>query len=168
VTHEKAGFAVEVAPAITAESNPATRQGANPASTEHQTGSKRKSRWKTQEVARLLELYKAGGIRTVEIAKMFEVCPATVTFQVKKAGLPLRQRGRKVASTPSARVGLMLMLASNDSAANVARRLGISKQAVVHAKKRWPGWVAPDRLARKLDCGIGSSNIALTLWTQNH
>ena len=88
----------------------------------------------------ILTDYPKRELTTAEIATKHGVSSATVTSWAKKAGLPLRNRGRKLQKEPSPRQLAMIELSSTYTYEQVAARFGLHKQSVHRTVKRWRGW----------------------------
>ena len=81
--------------------------------------------------------------RTSEIAYRHGISASTLTARAKKAGLPLRKRGRWRLTEPTAIQKKILRLARTQTYAEVGFRFGMSKQRVSQLVRRWSGWTAP-------------------------
>jgi hypothetical protein len=92
-------------------------------------------------VVRALARYRDHRLTIKAIAEASDVSASTLSNWAKRAGVPLRGRGRWVNLTPCPRTAHMVALAQFDSQANVARRLGVSRQAVNGAVRRWATWL---------------------------
>ena len=91
----------------------------------------------TTSKQQVLAEYQAREKTTDEIATAHNVCPATLTVWAKKAGVPLRGRGRRRSNEPSPRNRLILALAKTLTYEQIGSRFGISKQGVWRIVKRW-------------------------------
>lgn len=81
---------------------------------------------------------------TVEaIAVKHGVSSATLTVWAKKAGLPLRMRGRKAQERPTPRQLEIIKLASVYRYDQVGERFGMKKQSIHRIVKRWRNWAQP-------------------------
>lgn len=80
---------------------------------------------------------------TKEIAKRHGISPSTLTARAKRAGLPLRQRGRWQLTEPTAKQKQILRLVRTHTYAEVGSRFGMSKQRVSRLVGRWSGWTGP-------------------------
>jgi hypothetical protein len=81
--------------------------------------------------------------RTSEIAYRHGISASTLTARAKKAGLPLRKRGRWRSAEPTAEQKAILELARTHTYSEVGARFGITKQRVSQLVRRWIGWEAP-------------------------
>lgn len=91
-----------------------------------------------------LELYTEGLKTSKEIAKEFEISPATLTVWAKKSGIPLRGRGRQAAIYPSPPVQLLLLEAWTHTYEVAAHRCGVTKQCIGQVAQRWRGWAVAE------------------------
>lgn len=71
------------------------------------------------------------------IAERFNVSPATLTVWAKKAGIPLRGRGRNPHTAPNARIAAILEMAKRVPLDEAGKQFGITKQRVSYIVKRW-------------------------------
>jgi hypothetical protein len=90
--------------------------------------------------AQVLAEYKMRNLTTGEIAANHGISPATVTVWIKKAGLPLRQPGRRAQTEPTPRQREIIALASTCYYDAVGAKFGLHKQAVHRLVKRWRNW----------------------------
>ncbi len=112
---------------ISCEKNPANRKG------------KRRVLTKP-ELEHLLLMYHTRTKTTSEIAACFGVAASSVTIAAKRAGLPLRERGRKPETSPSPATQKIIREAWQHTYESVARRHGLSKQRVGQVVCRWRDW----------------------------
>ncbi|MCL4785377.1 MAG: hypothetical protein KJ070_01085 [Verrucomicrobia bacterium] len=91
----------------------------------------------------MLAEYQANQKTTNEIAQAHHISLATITVWAKKAGLPLRRRGRRRMSETTPRNRLILELAETLTYEATSRRFGISRQGVWRIVKRWKPVVCP-------------------------
>jgi len=96
-----------------------------------------------EEVELALTRYQEGSMTTDEIAKLANVCPATLTVWVKKAGMHLRQRGRRRLVEPTVRHLQILELAGHQRYDQIGANFGMRKQSIHRIIKRWRGWSSP-------------------------
>lgn len=92
-----------------------------------------------------LELYQAGELTTKEIAKLKNISTATLTNWAKKAGMPLRNRGRRRQERPTEQQLKIVELASVYRYDQVGERFGMHKQSVHRIVKRWKNWAQPQK-----------------------
>jgi transposase-like protein len=92
--------------------------------------------------------YQNRSLTTEAIAAKHGISTATLTVWAKKAGLELRQRGRKPQSRPTPRQLEIVKLASVYRLKDVGARVGMHKQSVHRIVKRW-GSLVEGALARK-------------------
>ena len=88
----------------------------------------------------VLEEYQNRELTSAEIAKKHGISSATVSSWAKKAGLPLRNPGRKLQKEPSPRQLAIIELSNNHTYEQVGVRFGLHKQSVHRTVKRWRGW----------------------------
>lgn len=91
-------------------------------------------------MAEALTDYQNRRLSTEAIAVKHSISTATLTVWAKKAGIPLRQRGRKPQENPTTRQKEILKLASVLSQAKVGERFGMHKQSIHRIVKRWRDW----------------------------
>jgi ParB-like chromosome segregation protein Spo0J len=73
------------------------------------------------------------------IAANFGVSPSSLTVWAKDEGIPLRERGRNKAETPSEdALNRLQLLANGLTQEEVGAKTGVSKQRVSRIAKRWP------------------------------
>lgn len=89
--------------------------------------------------------YQKRELTVEEIAIKHFVSSATLTVWAKKAGLPLRNRGRKKQEAPNARQMEIIKLASVYRYDQVGERFKMAKQSVHRIVKRWRNWAQPQR-----------------------
>ena len=94
-------------------------------------------------MAAALADYQKPDLTTTEIALKHGISGATLTVWAKKAGLPLRQRGRKCQKVPTERQMKVIRLASVYKYEQVGQRMGMYKQSVHRIVKRWRNWMQP-------------------------
>jgi len=87
--------------------------------------------------------YQQRELTTDEIAAKHGISSATLTVWAKKAGLPLRNRGRKKQEVPTARQMEIIKLASVYKYDQVGARFGMHKQSIHRIVKRWRNWAEP-------------------------
>lgn len=87
-------------------------------------------------------------LSTAEIAARYGISPATLTVRAKKAGLPLRKRGRRLLKEPTAHQKKILAFATIHGCQRAALRFEMTKQRVNTLQHRWESWVALN-----IDCG---------------
>ena len=80
---------------------------------------------------------------TKEIARRHGISASALTARAKKAGLPLRKRGRWQLLEPTAKQKQILRLVRTQTYAEVGSKFGMSKQRVSHVVRRWSGWTQP-------------------------
>src|SRR4051812_44751888 len=81
-------------------------------------------------------------VSTTEIAARYGICPATLTVRAKRAGLPLRKRGRHPSKEPTPLQKKILAFAAVHGCQVSALRFGLSKQRVNALQHRWDDWMA--------------------------
>jgi hypothetical protein len=91
-------------------------------------------------VAQVLTKYQRGDLTTEEIAAKHGISMATITVWAKKAGLPLRKRGRRARIEPMPRQREIIRLASMGNYDAVGAQFGMCKQSVHRLMKRWCHW----------------------------
>lgn len=89
--------------------------------------------------------YQKRDLTVEEIALKYGVSSATLTVWAKKAGIDLRNRGRKKQDAPNARQMEIIKLASIYRYAQVGERFGMAKQSIHRIVKRWRHWVLPQK-----------------------
>jgi hypothetical protein len=84
--------------------------------------------------------------RTSEIAQRHGISASTLTARAKRAGLPLRKRGRWRLAEPTAEQKAILELVRTHTYAEAGARVGVSKQRVSQVVRRWSqGEASPTR-----------------------
>jgi transposase-like protein len=91
-------------------------------------------------VAQVLAKYQRCDLTTEEIAAKHGISMATTTVWAKKAGLPLRKRGRRARTKPTPRQREIITLASMCNYDEVGAQFGMCKQSVRRLMKRWSHW----------------------------
>ena len=87
-----------------------------------------------------LRAFSEGRETTREIAKRHGISPSALTARAKKAGLPLRKRGRWQLPEPTPKQKKILNMARTHTIAEVGARFGVTKQRVSQVVRRWTGW----------------------------
>ena len=95
-------------------------------------------------VRKALQQYKDNKLTSEAIAAVAEVCPATLTVWAKKAGIPLRTRGRRTLLEPTPRHLKIIEMAQHSRYDQVGKQFGMHKQQVHRIVKRWRDWVKPN------------------------
>lgn len=110
---------------------------------------------KDSTVAKALKYYQdRSDLSTKEIAEELDIALSTLASWVTRAGLTLRQRGRKKQVAPNARDRKILAMTDVLSLEETAKRMGMlvrnkegeligCKQAVHRIVKRWENWRTP-------------------------
>lgn len=83
------------------------------------------------------------------IAKRHGISPSTLTARAKKAGLPLRKRGRWHLTEPSPQQKQILQMVESNTYAQVGVRFGVSKQRVSQLVRRWKNWMGRESTGRR-------------------
>jgi len=96
-------------------------------------------------MAQALTDYQNRDLTTEAIALKHGISTATLTVWAKKAGLELRNRGRKPQSRPTPRQLEIIKLASVYKYDQVGARFGMHKQSIHRIVKRWREWAQPKR-----------------------
>jgi hypothetical protein len=91
----------------------------------------------TSSKQQVLADYQANQKTTNEIAQAHHISLATITGWAKKAGLPLRRRGRWRMKEPTPRHITMIELAKTFSYRALGSRFGVSGQSVWRMVNRW-------------------------------
>ena len=94
-------------------------------------------------MAATLADYQKREMTTEEIAAKHGISTATITVWAKKAGLTLRQRGRRRQERPTAHQMEIIKLASLYKYDQVGARFMMHKQSVHRIVKRWRNWASP-------------------------
>jgi hypothetical protein len=76
-----------------------------------------------------------------EIAARYGISPATLTVRAKRAGLPLRKRGRWPLTAPTPDQKKILAFAAIQGCQRAASLFGLSKQRVNKLQHRWKSWL---------------------------
>jgi hypothetical protein len=97
---------------------------------------RRRAGAKTQVLAN----YQKLELTTGKIAAKHGISTATVTLWAKKAGLPLRGRGRKPPTEPTPKQREIITLARIFNYDTVGARFGMAKQSIHRIVKRWRNW----------------------------
>lgn len=84
-----------------------------------------------------LKEFLDGKETTRAIAQRYNISPATLTVRAKRAGVPLRGRGRWRRSQPTPVQKEIIALAKTQSYKLVGSRFGLSKQRVHQLIRRW-------------------------------
>lgn len=96
-------------------------------------------------MAAALADYQKRDMTTEEIAAKHGISTATLTVWAKKAGIPLRNRGRRRQERPTLHQMEIIKLASVYKYDQVGARFGMHKQSVHRIVKRWRNWASPRR-----------------------
>lgn len=94
----------------------------------------------TAETETLLAMYSDPTYTSSEVARRFGVCEASVTNAAKRAGLPLRERGRWRQAAPPIAIQDILLEAWTTTYESAASRCGVTKQYVGKLVDRWRNW----------------------------
>ena len=94
-------------------------------------------------MAAALADYQKREMTTEEIGAKHGISTATLTVWAKKAGMPLRNRGRKKQELPTPRQMEIIKLASVYKYDQVGAKFGMHKQSIHRIVKRWRGWASP-------------------------
>ena len=81
---------------------------------------------------------------TSKIAARYRISASTLTVLARKAGIPLRSRGRRMETKPSPIQKKILQMARHATYQAVGRKFGCSKQRVFAIVKRWRALVDQD------------------------
>lgn len=98
-----------------------------------------------ETVAKVLRDYQNPVFRTAHIAKKYGISAATITTWVKRAGLQLRSRGRKMQEVPTDYQLTVIRYAKATSMPKAAEHFGLKKQQVFRWVHRWSKWTAEDK-----------------------
>jgi transposase len=112
---------------------------------QHQFMPKRIIQQSDTVMALALADYTQGDMTVQDIAKKHTISTATLTVWAKKAGLTLRQRGRRRQVMPTERQLEIIKLASVYRYDQVGARWGMHKQSVHRIVKRWRNWAQPKK-----------------------
>lgn len=82
---------------------------------------------------------------TERIAKKYRVCAASLTLWAKRAGLSLRQRGRRSMTEPTSRQRAIIEMAGIINYSAVGSAFGMTKQGVSRIIRRWKRPGEPSR-----------------------
>jgi len=96
-------------------------------------------------MAAALADYQKREMTTEEIGAKHGISTATITVWAKKAGIPLRNRGRRRQEQPNERQLEIIKLASVYKYDQVGARYGMHKQSIHRIVKRWRNWASPRR-----------------------
>jgi len=88
-----------------------------------------------------LEEYRSSPETTTKIAARYGFCAATLTVMARKAGIPLRSRGRKMATEPSSVQKKILQMTRHATYAAIGKKFNRSKQRISKIVHRWPVWL---------------------------
>jgi len=87
--------------------------------------------------------YQNRSMTTEEISVKHGISTATLTVWAKKAGLPLRNRGRKAQEMPTPRQLEIIKLAAVYKYDQVGAKFGMAKQSIHRIVKRWKHYAQP-------------------------
>jgi len=90
---------------------------------------------------------RSNKFKNVELAARHSVSPATITYWMKKAGIPPRRRGRRQLEEPNDLHRKIIELSQNMTGAEIARRFDVSRQRVNNVLRRWSQF-RPNRINR--------------------
>lgn len=96
-------------------------------------------------MAAALADYQKRELTVEDIAKLRGISTATLTVWAKKAGLPLRNRGRRRQEAPTDHQLEIIKLASVYRYDQVGARFGMHKQSIHRIVKRWRDWAQPKK-----------------------
>ncbi len=96
-------------------------------------------------MAQALSDYQRKDMTTDEIAKLHKISTATLTVWAKRAGMPLRKRGRRRQDRPTDLQLQIVKLASVYKYDQVGKQFGMHKQSVHRIVKRWRSFAEPRR-----------------------
>ena len=94
------------------------------------------------EVDQILRDYQDPTITVHGIGQRHKVSLARITWLARRAGLPLRGRGRRPSAKPSARHLEILEAVRHATMAEVGHSYGCSKQRIFQVVDRWRDWMA--------------------------
>lgn len=94
---------------------------------------------------RVLVDYQDMSMTLQQVADKNKISSATATSWAKKAGLALRERGRKCRETPTPRQLEIIRLSSIYSYEQVGKRFGLHKQSIHRTVKRWRSLANPKK-----------------------
>src|ERR1035438_8695230 len=122
-----------------------------------------KTKYPPSVIEKALRDYQSSQMTTERIAKKYRVCTASLTVWAKRAGLPLRQRGRRRMTEPNSRQRAIIEMAGILKYSAVANAFGITKQGVYRIVRRWKRPAEADRTnesptAQLPKPPVGSSN----------
>jgi hypothetical protein len=93
------------------------------------------------ERMKALEEYRSSPETTTKIAARYGFSASTLTVIVRKAGIPLRSRGRKKATQPSAVQKKILQMTRHATYEATGKKFNRSKQRISKIVHRWPAWL---------------------------
>jgi transposase-like protein len=122
-----------------------------------------KTKYPPSVIEKALRDYQSSQMTTERIAKKYRVCTASLTVWAKRAGLPLRQRGRRRMTEPNSRQRAIIEMAGILKYSAVANAFGMTKQGVYRIVRRWKRPAEADRTnesptAQLPKPPVGSSN----------
>jgi hypothetical protein len=94
-----------------------------------------------------MKLYRAGQHTNSELSRVFRVTGATIRNWARREGLPGRRRGRPRLTGPTAVHRQILDLLLDHAPADVAARVGVSRQYVEQVRAKWDATVFCDESA---------------------
>jgi hypothetical protein len=92
------------------------------------------------EVEQILQDYRNDTMRVVDVSEKHQVEIGAVIGLARRAGIPVRRRGRKSSAYPSEFQQKILEAARNETLESVGRRFGRTRQRVAQICKCWSTW----------------------------
>jgi len=89
--------------------------------------------------------YRDNKLTSAQIAKKYEVCPATLTNWALMMNVPLRGRGRRRQDVPTEQQRQILEYVQVHNYDRVGRMFGLCKQQIQRVVKRWKDWQKPSK-----------------------
>jgi hypothetical protein len=88
-----------------------------------------------------LEEYRSSPETTTKIAARYGFSAATLTVMARKTGIPLRSRGRKMATEPSSVQKKILQMTRYATYEAIGKKFDCSKQRISKIVHRWRVWL---------------------------
>ena len=92
------------------------------------------------EVEQILQDYRDTTMRVIDVSEKHQVGVSVVITLARRAGVPVRRRGRRLADHPSEFQQKILEAARNETLESVGQRFGRTRQRVAQICKRWSSW----------------------------
>ncbi len=92
------------------------------------------------EVAQIVQDYRDDTVRVIDVSEKHRIGVGVVIALARRAGIPIRRRGRRSAARPSEFQLKILEAARTETLESVGQRFGRTRQRVAQICNRWSSW----------------------------